>query len=99
MTTRELIESLPEKVRTKVEYFREQRTSFTRSLNYAAMRSDADEERFYYKHLEELKIKWSAYCSAMRDAGVVDEAGRKILFIYGTILNGTDQSRAVYDEA
>lgn len=97
MTTRELIDGLPQNIRNKVEYFREQNTSLKQSQDYATMRHDSDEENFYYRRLDKLRAKWSGYCSALRDAGVVNESGRKMLFIYGTILCGSNEARAVHE--
>jgi len=99
MTTRELIEGLPQNIRNKVEYFREQRTSLRQSYDHAVERRDATEELFYYNRYIKHIDKWSGYCSALRDAGIVNEQGRKMLYIYGTILCGSNESRAVHEES
>lgn len=99
MTTKELIENLPQKVRNGVEYFREERTNAGRCYDYAVERRDATQEHFYYMRLDRLGTKWIGYCRALVDAGIVNESERKLLYNYGTIPCGSEQARKIHEES
>ena len=71
MTTRELMNSLPEAIVNATEKYRE-----------ARKRAKTSEKSH---DLDMVKSEWYGYTKALRDAGSITEQQRKMLYIYGTI--------------
>lgn len=71
MTTRELINSLPDYIKEATEAYRT-----------AWKRARAEEKMGAY---ETIRAEWYGYTKGLRDAGAITEQQRKILYIYGTV--------------
>lgn len=67
--TKKTLDRMPESVRMKLERFR------------AAYRA----EGFAPKHYDETRARAAAYVDGLKDAGLINERERQILFIYTTI--------------
>ena len=74
MRTREIIEGLPKSVREKVEEFRG---------DYK--RLDGDYSRYALGKREAVRTRMAGYALGLRDAGLITERGRQIVFIYMTV--------------
>lgn len=70
-TTRQVVESLPEAIRAKVEDYR------------LARKQEIERDDFRGKEM--VRAEWYGYTKALRDAGVITEQERKILYIYGNV--------------
>ena len=70
-TTRQVVESLPEAIREKVEDYR------------LARKREIERDDYHGKEL--VRAEWYGYTKALRDAGMITEQERKTLYIYGNV--------------
>ena len=74
MGVREVINGLPKSVREKVEEFRGE-----------YKRLGGDYSRYALGKREEVRTRMAGYVLGLRDAGLITERGRQIVFIYMTV--------------
>ena len=90
MGTKEVIERLPENVVRKIEDYRKRYTVLSNKL---FVRSGGK-----YWELENTRSAMSAYALGLRDARVITEQERKVIFVYMTIsVSGPDVARVETD--
>ncbi|MBQ6132699.1 MAG: hypothetical protein IJI65_00940 [Lachnospiraceae bacterium] len=85
MGTKEVIKRLPENVVRKIEDYRKRYTVLSNKL----VRSGRE-----FWELENTRSAMNAYALGLRDAGVITEQERKVIFVYMTVrVSGPDVAR------
>ncbi len=85
MRTKEVIERLPENVVRNIEDYRKRYTVLSNILVGSGRES---------QELASTRAAMSAYALGLRDAGVITEQERKVIFVYMTVrVSGPDVAR------